>query len=156
MEVMAHLVAPKLVHFHMPCVTPHRPYADTFATRFLPLLAERFPLISDLRICLPHLTKENVMDGLSLFPSLTKLSAVNDDPAQYEYPEPGDNGMDTRDLLDLLTPHPTQNLCRALQELSLQGHISDTRVWMDFLQAHLDSGTTLRRFEMELRATRSS
>ncbi|KAJ7151790.1 hypothetical protein C8R43DRAFT_1004385 [Mycena crocata] len=154
MKFMEHLSAPNLVQLHLPCVDSIHPYIRTFAPGFLPLLAERFPLISDLRICLPHVTKENVMDGLSLFPSLIKLSAVNDDPAQYEYPEPGDIGMDTRALLDLLTPHSAQNLCPALQELALQAcHLSDTCVWMNFLQAHLDYETSLRRLEIELRAT---
>ncbi|KAJ7657305.1 hypothetical protein DFH06DRAFT_1409463 [Mycena polygramma] len=139
-------IMPRLGQFHVAHIEPSKtiPARDAM---ILERLANRSPLISDLSLNLSDFAAPSFIQIIQFLPRLTKLRVVLWGPIDGGW-SPELKPM-TADLLSALTPtasapHP----CPALEELITESDWLRDDVLVNFLQAHLNHGTNLRRFEL--------
>ncbi|KAJ7657322.1 hypothetical protein DFH06DRAFT_1045299 [Mycena polygramma] len=138
------LVMPRLDQFHLTNIESGIavPNSDTvFIERFF----QRSSLISDLHLNLSNFTSASLLHVLHLLPGLKKLR-LGPWYSTYHAQELERNATK---LLAALTPGVlTESPCTALQELITESEELGEDIWANFLHAHLDYGTNLRRFEL--------
>ncbi|KAJ7657321.1 hypothetical protein DFH06DRAFT_1131829 [Mycena polygramma] len=132
---------PRLKQFHLTNIESGATIASSGAV-FLERLVQRSPLISDLRLSISAISLLHI---LHLLPCLTKLRLLlvpfN---SFYDPPE-----LDAPKFFAAITPRESApSACAALQELITESDWFEDNIWVDFLQAHLDYGTNLRRLEV--------
>ncbi|KAJ6468065.1 hypothetical protein C8R47DRAFT_1055881 [Mycena vitilis] len=135
------LLMPRLDQFHLTNIEWGIivPNSDTV---FIERLFQRSSLISDLCLNLLNFTPECLLHVLHLLPCLKKLSLGT----WYSAHE---LELDATKLLAALTPGVlAESPCTALEELIIDSEEIEHVIWADFLQAHLDYQTKLRRFEL--------
>ncbi|KAJ7650758.1 hypothetical protein FB45DRAFT_1018141 [Roridomyces roridus] len=155
------LFMPRLTSFHLvnessktSRTSPGEPLSDLV---FLDRLADRSREIVNLTLDLLYFTGTTGVHLLQLFPGLQTLHLI-----ARETPSPsvfgwqwtmGRSKHDAIELIKLLTPKGPEWLCPALTEFVLESGSNVTEftdVIINFLQMHLDSGTSfkLRRFNI--------
>ncbi|KAK6996901.1 hypothetical protein R3P38DRAFT_3370715 [Favolaschia claudopus] len=146
-ELVDQLVMPKLTKFHL-INLEFLDYTSPATVESLELLAENFPLISDLRLHLPHDdTVETLHTVLANFsPHLQKLSLGLAGEA-YPYVS---KFLRADELFQNLAPDGVVIPGLDLTELSLDLEYVPDALWMEFLWKHLNHHSRLSKFHLKL------
>ncbi|KAK6977566.1 hypothetical protein R3P38DRAFT_2666316 [Favolaschia claudopus] len=146
-ELVDHLVMPKLTKFHL-INLEFLDYISPATVESLELLAENSPLISDLRLHLPH---DDTVDTLhtvlaNFSPHLQKLSLGLAGEA-YPYVS---KYLKADELFQNLAPDGVVIPGLDLTELSLDLEYVPDALWTEFLWKHINHHTKLRKFHLKL------
>jgi len=127
---------------------------------FLVPLGTGSPLIENLTIWLPSLTKQSLPETLRSFPSLTKLVVLDGPVWDWESArDPEFEPTVPMQLLELLTPNLETALCPALQELVVRTcNVVEKSMLAEFIHGRMDCEFTagFKRLEIVLQNLISS
>ncbi|KAJ7162491.1 hypothetical protein C8R46DRAFT_1104796 [Mycena filopes] len=135
------LIMPRLVKFHLP-----ESAMSVDEGNFFPHLATYSPHVSDLRLGILRSSTAAIVETLQLFSHLTKLWLRYVPSPEYFF---SSSKPTAEDLLFMLTSDPT--LWPTLTEFIMKPMVScEEAVWREFLHAHLEHHSNLRRFVLIL------
>ncbi|KAJ7645170.1 hypothetical protein DFH06DRAFT_1477024 [Mycena polygramma] len=145
------LVMPRLKRVHLVHGNSSINFPITSAMS-LERLGQRSPLISDLRLNLSNFTQDDLVHIFQPWSQLTKLNMRVSYNRRYPY---NMRRVNAKELLTALTPDPlAPSLCPSLQELVTESDWIEDVILVYFLQAHLNHGTNLRRFQLNFQCER--